>query len=276
MSERPFMQLYVSDFIGDTLHLSTEQIGAYMLMLMAMWNAGGKLPSDDAKLSRVTRMSVKKWKAISADLMPFFAHSDGSITHNRLTKELRKSESKSQSRAAAGAEGGRAKALKDNNARMANATYKPQHLPDTITREDISSLRSESAQPQKKKASRLPENWSLPRAWGQWAVSEGYSEAVIRVEAEKFRDYWISKSGKDAAKLDWFATWRNWIRGCAKSHTGRGPPGGEKTILDVLNERIERSDHELLQHQTIDGEYETGPGLATDILFLADAARSRS
>jgi hypothetical protein len=27
MSERPFMQLHVSDFVGDTLQLSTEQIG---------------------------------------------------------------------------------------------------------------------------------------------------------------------------------------------------------------------------------------------------------
>jgi uncharacterized protein YdaU (DUF1376 family) len=72
MSERPFMQLYVSDFIGDTLQLSTEQIGAYMLLLMAMWNAGGKLPSDDAKLARVVRMSVKKWRSISVDMMGFF------------------------------------------------------------------------------------------------------------------------------------------------------------------------------------------------------------
>jgi uncharacterized protein YdaU (DUF1376 family) len=131
MSERPFMQLYVSDFVGDTMHLSTEQIGAYMLLLMAMWNAGGKLPADDQKLARVVRMSVKKWKAISADLMSFFDEDGESICHHRLTKELQKSESKSQSRASAGAKGGAAKALKDKDAGVANASRLPQHLPDT-------------------------------------------------------------------------------------------------------------------------------------------------
>ncbi|GEM_PF-2319209 len=136
MSERPFMQLYVSDFIGDTLHLSTEQIGAYMLLLMAMWNASGKLPADDQKLARVVRMSTKKWKSISADLMAFFDGDADHIWHNRLTKELRKSEGKSNSRAAAGAKGGAAKALKDNKAQAANATPLSQHLPDTITREE--------------------------------------------------------------------------------------------------------------------------------------------
>lgn len=84
MSERPFMQLYVSDFIGDTLSLSTEQIGAYMLLLMAMWNAGGKLPADESKLARVARMSVKKWKAIADDLMPFFEVDGDMLSHGKI------------------------------------------------------------------------------------------------------------------------------------------------------------------------------------------------
>lgn len=62
------------------------------------------------------------------------------------------------------------------------------------------------------RASRLPSDWKLPKRWGEWAAESGVPEKRIRFEAEKFRDYWLAKAGKDAAKRDWFATWRNWIR----------------------------------------------------------------
>ena len=67
MSERPFMQLYVSDFVGDTLLLSTEHIGAYLLLLIALWNADGVLPNEEAKLARVARLSVKRWRKRSEE-----------------------------------------------------------------------------------------------------------------------------------------------------------------------------------------------------------------
>lgn len=40
----------------------------------------------------------------------------------------------------------------------------------------------------------------------------GWSVEVVRTEAAKFADYWHGKSGKDATKVDWEATWRNWCR----------------------------------------------------------------
>ncbi|MBZ9742154.1 MULTISPECIES: YdaU family protein [unclassified Mesorhizobium] len=131
MSERPFMQLYVSDFVGDTLQLSTEQIGAYMLLLMAMWNAGGSLPDDEARLARVARLPLKRWRAISADLLAFFEREGGQVGHKRLTKELRKALLKSEARAAAGARGGAATALKTKAHVTANADVLARHSPDT-------------------------------------------------------------------------------------------------------------------------------------------------
>lgn len=70
-----------------------------------------------------------------------------------------------------------------------------------------------------KRAKRLSEDWVLPMDWGRWAVDEGWPEDVIRREAEKFKDYWLAKSGRDAAKLSWERTWRNWMRNVAKRST---------------------------------------------------------
>lgn len=140
MSERPFMQLYVSDFIGDTLHLSSEQVGAYLLLLMAMWNADGKLPNDEAKLARVARLSLKKWRSVAPDLMPFFEQDKDTISHRRLTKELQKSERQSQSRSAAGAKGFAAKVLKNNNRPQANAQAGLKHSPEPYRKKGNSDL----------------------------------------------------------------------------------------------------------------------------------------
>jgi uncharacterized protein YdaU (DUF1376 family) len=234
MSERPFMQLYVSDFIGDTLHLSTEQIGAYMLLLMAMWNAGGQLPADEAKLARVVRMSVKKWRTVSTDLMAFFDSDGTHVQHNRLTKELQKSESKSQSRASAGAAGGAAKALKDKEARLANAMPEPQHLPDTITREE---KREAKASP-KARPTRIPDGF-VPNLI--WAEQQGMTPQQAEAEAAKFRDYWASK-GSNATKTDWDATWRNWVRGALERlPQARGSPAPKpRTTQDVATDLLRK------------------------------------
>ncbi|WP_250889082.1 DUF1376 domain-containing protein [Mesorhizobium sp. dw_380] len=141
------MQLYVSDFVGDTLQLSTEQIGAYMLLLMAMWNAGGRLPDDDAKLARVARLSLKKWRAIGPDLLTFFEREAGEIGHKRLTRELNKARVKSEARAAAGSRGGAATALKTKAHSQANAGTLPRHFPDSRNQsEKASAFSRENAQ----------------------------------------------------------------------------------------------------------------------------------
>jgi hypothetical protein len=51
-------------------------------------------------------------------------------------------------------------------------------------------------------------------------VSQGYAEADVRIEAKKFRNYWVAKSGKDATKLDWEATWENWMLGSKCQRAG--------------------------------------------------------
>jgi uncharacterized protein YdaU (DUF1376 family) len=121
VSERPFMQLYTSDFLGDTQDLSAEYIGSYLLLLMTMWNADGSLSFDEVKLARVARLTVEEWRLAWVDLGRFFDVEDGRLTHKRLTLELRKFARKSDARREAGRRGGNAKALKNKNTGLANA-----------------------------------------------------------------------------------------------------------------------------------------------------------
>lgn len=67
--------------------------------------------------------------------------------------------------------------------------------------------------PTPKRGTRLTADWVLPKSWGEWALASCViTEAQIRREAENFRDFWIAKPGAGGVKLDWPATWRNWIR----------------------------------------------------------------
>jgi hypothetical protein len=73
-----------------------------------------------------------------------------------------------------------------------------------------SSSPDEAAAPKAKRATRLPSDW-LPSAKNRDdALKRGVPESMIDRIAARFRDFWVSKAGKDGAKLDWDATWRNW------------------------------------------------------------------
>ena len=61
------------------------------------------------------------------------------------------------------------------------------------------------------KGSRLAKDWTLPDDWKTWAEGER-ADLDVLATADAFRDYWISKPGKEGLKLDWQATWRNWCR----------------------------------------------------------------
>lgn len=67
------------------------------------------------------------------------------------------------------------------------------------------------------KGSRLPDDWDCSVELGTWAMNEyGMSRDDVAQEIYAFQDYWKAKTGANAIKLDWDATFRNWIRNNAK------------------------------------------------------------
>ena len=112
-----WMPLFIGDYMADTMHLSTEEHGAYLLLLMTAWSRGGKLPSSDSQLAQIARCDRRRWARLKASVLPFFTPDGDSLVQTRLVSEY-------------------AKALKINAKQRANGKLggrpKPTQVPDYI------------------------------------------------------------------------------------------------------------------------------------------------
>jgi len=79
-------------------------------------------------------------------------------------------------------------------------------LPSTPSKED--SLRSSSP---RKRGHRLPGDFTVSAEMVSWA-RENAPDVDGRTATEAFKDHFRSAPGQKGVKLDWTATWRNWMR----------------------------------------------------------------
>ncbi len=88
MAEHPCMPFWTDAYLGDTLHLTTLEHGAYLLLLFTAWRSKeGTLPDDDKLLSRYTKLSLDKWRKIRPVLEGFFSIENGIWSQGRLLDE---------------------------------------------------------------------------------------------------------------------------------------------------------------------------------------------
>lgn len=206
MSDTPFMPLWVSDFVGDTLDLDAKEIGAYMLILMTMWGRDGYLPNDSKKLQRVARCG-RDWPRVWASIEHYFTVEGDKITQQRLLKEVQKVASKRQVNAQSGARGGRAKSLKNKETGLANAR---------------SSLKQPEPYPEPEENTPQPPKgddgfdafWEkVPRKVAKGGARKAFKAALKKATLDQIVcgmvEYAASVKGKDPQYIAHPATWLN-------------------------------------------------------------------
>jgi len=109
MAALPYMQLYVADYLADTAHLTTEEHGAYLLLLFSYWQTGKPLRGD--RLASVARLPNDRWIGVEPTLKEFFHVDEGMWMHFRVEADLEKVDSKSKKNSDAGKASAKAKAL---------------------------------------------------------------------------------------------------------------------------------------------------------------------
>ncbi len=99
----------------------------------------------------------------------------------------------------------------NKNKRVADCSEvsrKSQSVADVAHTDTDTDTDTEKRGGARKRGTRLPEDWCLPEPWITWALKKGHR--TPEAAAEKFYNHWTSTS-RNGTKLDWFATWRNWI-----------------------------------------------------------------
>lgn len=83
------MPLYIADYLADTTRLTTEQHGAYMLIIMDYWRNGAP-PDDDNVLANITKLTPNAWRKHRVSLSKLFTIDGGEWKHKRIDDELKK------------------------------------------------------------------------------------------------------------------------------------------------------------------------------------------
>lgn len=88
----PWMPLFNGDLLANTLHLSAQEFGAYMLLIIHAWEFKATVKVADAQ--RIARVGNRHWVEVRDTLAPFFDHPNGlqggalEVVHSRVAKEL--------------------------------------------------------------------------------------------------------------------------------------------------------------------------------------------
>jgi len=125
MAQFPILPIWTDAYIADTQHLTNEEHGVYLRLLMFAWRTVEcALPDDDRRLALMVGVTAKKWAALKPVVMKFWMLSEGAWTQKKLTAEREKVERTREQKVAAGFASSRSKGLK-NNDRASTAVVQP-------------------------------------------------------------------------------------------------------------------------------------------------------
>jgi len=151
------MPLYIADYLADTTHLTRSEHGAYLLLLMSMWRAGGRLPADDAKLAKLAQCSPDEWSDMRATILEFFKRRGGLLTHKRVTAEIARYENRIE-RSRKGGKSSASKKTNENNEILPilveAKTNQPEPEPEPVYTVGFSALWGAASDMMRKRSSK--------------------------------------------------------------------------------------------------------------------------
>ena len=200
-----YYQFNIGDYRKDTVHLSLLEHGIYRQLIDTYYTKEGKLEADMDNLMRTHSIrNADEVRAFENVIRDFFVERDGMLTHRGCDKVMAGIYEKSdKAKASARARWDKdANAMRPESERNADGMLSNNHKPITNNHKPSNTAT---------RGSRLPTDWKPNADLAEWSKAERPDLDLRKVFAE-FKDYWSSIPGSKGVRLDWDATWRNWIR----------------------------------------------------------------
>jgi uncharacterized protein YdaU (DUF1376 family) len=192
----------IGDYMKHTLHLTPEEDLAYRRLLDMYYDTESPIPNNIPSVSRRLRMDSK---IVESVLNEFFEASSEGYKNYRADGEIADYHKFLEKQKANGRLGGRPKKGK-----------KPIANPDLTQSEPKKSLNNKQQTTNNTDVAKATKGTrfnldAIPEDWILFCRKER-SDLNPSVVFDGFKDYWVSVAGQKGVKLDWSATWRNWIR----------------------------------------------------------------
>jgi uncharacterized protein YdaU (DUF1376 family) len=198
-----YYKFNIADYRKDTGHLSTIEHGIYRQLIDWYYLDEQPIPEENQVVIRRLRLGSEEVKFLQNVLSDFFVLGKTGYTHKRIEVEIKDYHEQVEKNKNNGKLGGRPKKTQSVISGLPDESQNnPNHKPLTINHKPIK---------ENKRGSRLTQDWFLTKSMGEWASQER-PDIDVRQVAEQFKDYWIAQAGQKGVKLDWDATWRNWVR----------------------------------------------------------------
>jgi uncharacterized protein YdaU (DUF1376 family) len=195
-----YYQFNIGDYIKNTLHLSVMEDIAYRRLLDLYYDSEQPIPNDIPRVSRRLRMDCE---VVQSVLNEFFELTESGYRNHRADLEISDYHDYLAKQKANGLKGGRPK----------KTQLKPTVNPDLTQNNPKHKQTNTNQEPvvKQNRGSRLQADFCLTDDWKEFCRAER-SDLDPQKVFDGFKDYWIAKAGQQGVKLDWFATWRNWVR----------------------------------------------------------------
>jgi len=187
---RQWYPFYVGDYNKKTAHLSLLEHGAYRLLIDHYMATASPLPNDMTILCRICRANnPTERRAVTKIASEFFENHGAVLVSDKCDHELLKQ-------------------LNFSNSQSAKA--KLRHSPGTAQLQPTTTTTTKKESKNSNRGTRF----ALAQCPDEWVDFCKNLRPDINplLTFDAFKDYWSAVAGAKGVKLDWFATWRNWIR----------------------------------------------------------------